>query len=729
MDDGTVKVVGTMPAFEEDEFVQFTGIWKDDQRYGRQFVAHKVIAPIPKTETEILNYLSSKRVKGIGPGAAKRIVEHFGEATIYILDEEPEKVYDIPGLKQAEVEYFLKQWFKDHAQRHTLIYLQEEVGFNSGRARRVYTKYAGETRRTILTDPYQLVADEFLRFNEVDDIVRRLNLVVSPAGRTRASIIEALNHFSRDSHTYVSKKGVLEQAAQFLGFKDTMALEGALNDLLGEERLREEQIKRENGARPTRAIYLPRFWHAENEVAEKLCAIASRPSSIIDFHRDFSWTQFFFYLKTRYDISSSPAQDSAVENVLTNKISVLTGGPGTGKTTTLRLLIAALLESDFSFNLAAPTGRAARRLSEATDHIDASTIHRLLKWDAETGGFAFNEGNPLGTNVVVIDEASMLDLLLFNNLLKALPLTSHLLLVGDVDQLPSVGAGNVLSDVINSGVFKVSRLTKVFRQDENSHIVSNAHLINKGKMPVIDNQKLQDFWFFDVRDSSEVANRIVDLVTRWMPQRWDLNPLEDIQIIAPKYKGDVGVRNLNNLLQKAFDDGSQTQPVIFNKCKFRVGNKVMQTRNNYDKEVFNGDIGFILSINHCEKSLTIKFNFGAHSDSQAQSSEPSDENDHDDFLDQSPESDVITYQFSDADELELAYCITIHKSQGSEFPFVVMPIHSQQSRMLQRKLLYTAVTRAKQGVVLVGTRNALQQAVNNDIVDVRRSGLLHRLRV
>ncbi len=721
---GTVSVVGMMPTFREGDTVKFRGEWDNDRRYGMQFRASEAVARLPKTEAEIVAFLDSDQVKGIGPTAARNIVALFGEATIEILDEDPNRVAEVPGLKNAEVERFVKDWTENHVQRHTLSFLQDEVGCSPRLARRIYTKYSGETRRTIRTDPYRLATDEFLSFKKADDYAKKLGVLDQPLFRLSAGLIQAMHDFARNGHTYAPRSGVLARAAIILQVENDGMLEAALNNLLDAEQLGEEQFDSENSAKPTRAIYLPRFWHAENAVAETLCAIVTRPSRVIGRERDVdSLSRIIKHFQREGIDKPASEQISAVQSALANKVSVLTGGPGTGKTATLRILASVLRESGYEFNLAAPTGRAARRLAAATGDV-ASTIHRLLKWDPDTGGFTCHEGNPLRADMVVIDEASMLDLLLFDNLLKALPLTAHLLLVGDVDQLPSVGAGNVLGDVISSGIAAVTRLHHVFRQGEKSRIVSNATDINEGRMPIIDN-RASDFFFFKIQDPEKVAENIVEIVNTKIPKRWGFNPVEDIQVIAPMKKGMIGVNNLNNCLQQALNSATSTPVEVMGKA-LRVGDKVMQTRNDYDKDVFNGDIGYIQSIDFDDHTLKIKFEDGDSSRPRVQSNESSDMSDLDEFLTPLPDSDHITYNFSDIRDLELAYCITIHKSQGSEFPVVVMPIHSQHNRMLQRNLLYTAITRAKELVVLVGTRDAMKKAVDNDTVDERYSGLLYR---
>ena len=725
-DDGTVTIVGTMPNFSEGDAVRFSGEWDNDRRYGMQFKAREAVGWLPKTEAETVAFLSSDRVKGIGPIAARNIVAQFGEATIDILDEDPGRVSEVYGLRNAEIELFVKDWTENHVQRHTLSFLQDDVGCSPKLARRIYTKYGVETKRTIRTDPYRLALDEFLTFKKAEKFARKLGVADGHRVRLRAGLVQAVYNFVRDGHTFAPRPGVLARAAEFLACRNDGMLEAAYRDLVNSEQLGEELIDGEDGAKPNRAVYLPRYWHAENNVAGTLSAIASRPSNLLERERDEDSLEIILkhFHEEGFD-SPASEQISAVQSALTNRVSVLTGGPGTGKTATLCVLTSVLRERGFDFALAAPTGRAARRLFAATGEL-ASTIHRLLKWNPDTDRFTYHEGNPLRADMIIIDESSMLDLLLFDSLLKALPLTAHLLLVGDVDQLPSVGAGNVLCDVIESDIAKVTRLQQVHRQDENSFIVSNATDINEGRMPVIDN-KASDFFFFKIPDSEKVADNIVEIVKTKVPKLWGFNPVRDIQVIAPMKKGIIGVNELNSRLQQALNGVSRKQVQVSGRT-LRVGDKVMQTRNDYDKDVFNGDIGFIRSINFEDKTVKIKFGEGDSARLRAELSRTSETSDLDDFLAPLPDSDLITYSFSDIRYLELAYCITIHKSQGSEFPAVVMPIHLQQSRMLQRNLLYTAITRAKQLVVLVGTKNAIQQAVYNSEVTERHSGLLHRLR-
>ena len=677
--DGTVTVVGVMPRFREGESVEFAGEWSNSRRYGMQFEASAAILRLPKTEKEILDYLGSRSVKGIGPDGAALIVDRFGEATIEVLDEEPDQLYEIPGLKPAVVDLFLKDWSENHVQRHSMIFLQAELGISGRLARRIYSKYGVDTRRLVRTKPYQLAVDEFVSFKKADSIAKKLGVLDHHRVRLQGGLLQAMHDFASDGHTFAPRAGALARAAKFLRCENDGKLGAALSDLLNSKQLGEELLDGEDGAKPIRAIYLPSYWQAENAVAETLAAMATIPGRLIKRENDEDLLSLIIKHFHRNGFQKPVSEQiGAVQSSLTNKVSVLTGGPGTGKTATLRILASVLRERGYAFKLAAPTGRAARRLASATGN-DASTIHRLLKWNHDTGGFTFHEGNQLAVDIVVIDEVSMLDLLLFDSLLKALPLKAHLLLVGDVDQLPSVGAGNVLRDVIGSGIAKLTRLRQIHRQDESSRIVSNANDINQGRMPIIDNQA-SDFFFFNIQDPEKVADNIVEIVKTKIPERWGFDSLRDIQVIAPMRKGLIGKNNLNSCLQMALNGLSGT-PVKVGGKALRVGDKVMQTRNDYDKDVFNGDIGFIQSIDFENKTLKIKFEDGDLSKPRAQVPESAESSDLEEFLTPLPGSDHITYNFSDIRDLELAYCITIHKSQGSEFPVVVMPIHSQHSWM------------------------------------------------
>ncbi len=695
--DGTVTVVGIMPALQEGESAQFSGAWVNDDRYGFQFRAEQTIPIAPHTAKGLISYLSSGIVKGIGPRTAEKIVNHFGEKTVEILDTDPRRIHEVPELKTKLADNLIDAWAKNRITRNLLIYLQG-LGISAKISRRIINEYGAQTRTIVERNPYQLAEDVFtIGFRKADQIARNLGVEVDAKYRLRAGLHHTLNELSREGHTYAPQDELIETACELLGTDDKQALKIALHGQVTADKLMEDRLHDGAGAELISAIYLPRFFRAETGVATQMRALVASPSIIIQDHRKTDWRRFLRQLSASNQVDLSPQQQGAVRAALSSKVSVLTGGPGTGKTTTLQMLIGALNDGDYAYKLASPTGRAAKRLSEATG-VPASTIHRLLGFSAEIGGFEHDEENPLPVDMVVIDEASMLDLQLFHSLLRALPASAHLLLVGDVDQLPSVGAGNVLRDVIESGIASVTRLDQIFRQDDDSHIVSNAHRINEGLEPYTGNES-KDFFFFNIAEPEAAADMLVDIVRTRIPARWGLDPVRDIQVISPMYRGLIGVNNLNNRLQGELNDDLRMASVKLGGRVFRVGDKVMQTRNNYEKDVFNGDIGFIDSIDDDDNSLEVVI-----------------------------DGNYISYDYSETDDLMHAYCISTHRSQGSEYPAVVMPVATQHYIMLQRNLLYTAITRAKQLVVLVGTRRALWIAVNNNKVAERHSGLLMRLR-
>lgn len=694
--DGTVTVVGIMPNLQEGESAQFSGAWVNDDRYGFQFRAEQTIPIAPHTAKGVISYLSSGIVKGIGPRTAEKIVNHFGQKTVEILDTDPQRIHEVPELKTKLADSLIDAWAKNRGERNLLIYLQG-LGISARIARRIINEYGASTRQIIEHNPYQLAEDVFtIGFRKADQIARNLGIAVDAKYRLRAGLHHTLNELSREGHTYAPQDQLIETACALLGIEDEQALKIALKEQVTAGKLMEDRLHEATSAEPTNAIYLPRFFRAETEVASRLRALVSGRSIIIKDHRKTDWTRFLRQLSANNKVDLSPQQQGAVRAALACKVSVLTGGPGTGKTTALQMLIHALNNGGYAYKLASPTGRAAKRLSEAAG-VPASTIHRLLGFSAEIGGFEHDEDNPLPVDMVVIDEASMLDLQLFHSLLRALPASAHLLLVGDVDQLPSVGAGNVLRDVIESGIAEVTRLDQIFRQDDDSHIVSNAHRINEGREPYTGNDS-QDFFFFNIAEPGAAADMLLDIVKTRIPGRWKLDPVRDIQVISPMYRGLIGVDNLNSRLQAELNADPRLASVKLGGRVFRVGDKVMQTRNNYEKDVFNGDIGYVDSIDDDDNSLEVVM-----------------------------DGSYVVYDYSETDDLMHAYCISTHRSQGSEYPAVVMPVATQHYIMLQRNLLYTAITRAKQLLVLVGTRQALSIAVNNNKVAQRHSGLLARL--
>jgi exodeoxyribonuclease V alpha subunit len=512
--------------------------------------------------------------------------------------------------------------------------------------------------------------------------------------RIRAGLSFALSRLALDGHVYAPRKLLLDTAAELLKVDNQTRLAAALDGQISAEELYAETLKDAQGE-STQAIYLPVYYHSEIGAAERLRAIIHTPSAMASVWKRTDWEKFLPQLAKQNSVELTDQQQGAVKAALTSKVSVLTGGPGTGKTTTLQMVINALLAEKRTFRLASPTGRAAKRLTEATGQ-PASTIHRMLGYMPD-GGFDYDEDNPLDADMFIVDEASMIDLALFYNLLKAIRPHSHLMLVGDIDQLPSVGAGNVLRDVIDSGLAHVTRLETIFRQSEDSLIVVNAHRVNHGQMPHVQNES-RDFFFFREEDPERAAELVVDIVQNRLPTKFGVDPLDEVQVIAPMYRGPVGVNALNDALQVALNGSSRNAEKKLGGRLFRAGDKVMQIKNNYEKEVFNGDIGRISGIDFDDNELEVVI-----------------------------DGRYIYYEFSEIDQLTHAYCISTHRSQGGEYPVVVIPLLTQHYMMLQRNLLYTAITRAKQICVLVGTPKAMHMAVQNNKVRERYSGLLGRL--
>lgn len=692
--DGTVTVVGVMPEMGAGESAQFTGEWVEDPRWGKQMRLETVTPIMPNSLEGITRYLSSGIVKGIGPRTAEKIVDHFGLETLNILNRSPQRLQEVPTLKASLAENLARAWAENANVRQTMIFLQG-YGVSSRMATRIHAVYGAETINRVKEDPYALADEVFgIGFIKADQIARNMGLPLDAKERIRAGLYFTLNKLANEGHTYAPQRLLMETANELLQIDNLERIEEVLGEQLLSGDLIAEIVTGSEGDRLS-GVYLPMYHHAETKCAERLGKLAATESLITEGIKGLDWPAFLKDIAARNSVTLTPQQQGAVRAALTSKVSVLTGGPGTGKTTTLQMVISALEELEYRFALASPTGRAAKRLSEATGH-DAFTIHRLLGY-SPADGFAYDDDYPLEVDMLIVDEASMIDLLLFHHMLKALRPDTHLMLVGDVDQLPSVGAGNVLRDVIDSDVAHVTRLEVIFRQTEGSYIVVNAHRVNQGEAPFTDN-KSEDFYYFNEEDPVRAAELVVDLVKNRLPGKFGYNAMTDIQVIAPMYRGPAGVDALNQALQSALNGDRRIAEKSLSGRVFRVGDKVMQTRNNYDKDVFNGDIGQIYGIDFDNNTLEIVF-----------------------------DGRYVYYDWSEADELMHAYCISTHRSQGSEYPVVVLPLLTQHYMMLQRNLLYTAITRARNMVVLVGSRRALHMAVQNNKVAQRFSGLLPRL--
>ncbi|MDZ4768067.1 MAG: ATP-dependent RecD-like DNA helicase [Chloroflexota bacterium] len=692
---GFVTVVGVLPDLSQGMELEFIGAWIEDPKYGRQFKAERCTPAAPSSREGLVAYLGGGLVKGIGPKTAENIVRFLGKDALNILDRDPDRLFDVPKLKRDHAEKLIMAWRQGQQSRRALIELQD-MGISGAMASRIIKDLGAESPKIVRDNPYTL-ADEVYGygFMRADTVARGLGVTDDDPNRIRAGLRYTLNQAAFDGHVYLPRGVLIERAGEALRVENPSLVE----TLIAQEVFHDRLMIDGDATSIDAAVYTPEFFEAETNAASMLHKLATSPSPIAPKAADAIDDGLFKTLAKTYQLSLSEQQGEAVAAALMNKVTVLTGGPGTGKTTTLRAVIHALESLEQSFMLASPTGRAAKRLGEATGR-QALTIHRLLGYFPNTGEFLHDETNPLDIAMLVLDETSMLDLMLFDAVLRALKPEAHLMLVGDVDQLPSVGAGNVLKDVIDGGVAHVTRLQTIFRQAEGSRIIANAHRINAGEEPLLDNPPGDnDFFFFSAEDPERAGDLIVDIVVNRLPSKFGVDPVRDVQVIAPMYKGAAGVDALNAKLQAALNP-SRGMPEYKSGMKvLRVGDKVMQTKNNYDLDVFNGDIGYLLEIDRENAGIGVEMDTGE-----------------------------VFYELNQAEQLIHAYCISTHRSQGSEYPVVVMPILTGQYMMLQRNLLYTAVTRARQMVVLVGSKKAVAIAVGNDRVTERYSGLKARLR-
>jgi exodeoxyribonuclease V alpha subunit len=676
-----VTLIGNLPEVTPGESLRLKGFWTAHADYGRQFRVIECEQVLPATVEGIRRYLGSGLIKGVGPKTAERIVGTFGKDTLDVIEREPQRLREVPDIGPKRYHLIREAWDAQKHIKEVMVFLQGH-GISTGLAVKIYKHYGDEALAIVRADPYRLARDIWgVGFKTADKIARALGLPADAPARLEAGIIFTLNELADEGHVYAPESALIETANNLLEV-DLGLLKPAIQRLVEADRVKIELL-----AEAENAVYLTPFYQAERKVAERLRALLRAPSRLKNLqtaHAPNASLQ-----------SLSPEQQTAIQLALAHKVCALTGGPGTGKTTTLKALIQTLEKQHVRIALASPTGRAAKRLSEATGR-PAQTLHRLLGF-APTGGFAHNEQNRLPAQFVVVDEASMIDLILMNNLLKALEPAAHLLLVGDEDQLPSVGAGNVLGDVIASGQVPVARLNTIFRQAAASHIVTNAHRINQGQLPVFEADS-GDFFLFGETEPEAAAQRIVEVVQTRIPRKFGLSP-DAIQVLAPMHRGAAGVGNLNTLLQAALNPPAPHKGErALGGRTLRLGDRLMQIRNNYQKEVFNGDIGRLVDVEEDGQRFTVEF-----------------------------DSRPIVYEWAEADELAHAFAVSIHKAQGSEFPAVVIPLLTQHFMMLQRNLLYTAITRAKQLCVLVGARKAIAIAVKNDNVAQRWTRLAERL--
>ena len=672
-----VTLVGNLLEVPVGSVLLCRGEWKVDKRYGSQFVAATWEETMPATVYGIEKYLGSGLVKGIGPRFARAIVQRFGTETIDIIETEIERLYEVPNIGRKRVAKIRESWEKQKDIKNVMLFLQG-YGVSTAYAAKIYREYGKESIDKVRENPYRLADDIWgIGFKTADGIAAKMGYEKEDPRRCRSGILYTLGQLSDEGHVYAGEEQLVKTAGQLLEAGET-----AIRDTLAGMLQAEDLILDKD------AIYLPPFYHAECGTSRRLRDLAeSTGRSLFDGLFDPS------SLTAETGIEYDEVQLAAIRQAVTSKVMVLTGGPGTGKTTTTQGIIAALKKAGLRVLLAAPTGRAAKRMSEATG-MEAKTIHRLLEYNPQDG-YKRNDENPLEGDALIVDECSMIDILLMNNLLKAVPVGMRLVFVGDIDQLPSVGAGNVLRDVIDSQRIPVVRLVRIFRQAQKSRIVMNAHTINQGRFPDTSNGRDTDFFFMREDDPERAAETIVRLVKERLPRAYRESP-DRIQVLTPMQRGVVGAANLNLLLQQALNPSGPS--LGRGGYTYRQGDRVMQLRNNYAKEVFNGDLGYIREVDTEERMLTVDF-----------------------------DGKRVEYDVTELDELTLAYATTIHKAQGSEYPIVVMPVLMTHFVMLQRNLIYTGITRAKKICVLLGAAKALAYAVRNVSVLKRNTRLKERL--
>jgi len=680
-----VTAVGNLGAIGPGETVQMRGQWISDKRYGRQFRVESYLSVVPATLEGIERYLGSGMIKGIGPVFARRLVESFGEKTLDIIEKHPEKINEVEGIGPVRAREIITAWEDQKRIRDVMIFLQSH-GVSSTYAMKIFKHY-GETAVSVVREnPYRLATDIFgIGFRTADQIAQKLGIDANSRMRAEAGILYVLNQLVEEGHCFYPREALIEKAQEILQI-DIDVLNAAIEYLSRTQRIVIEE-------RPDRPVYLKSLHIAEREVAQRLSHLVSKPLAPVGIPPN----EAFRYVEKTGAIRLSMGQKEALKKSMASRALVVTGGPGTGKTTVIKSIVQIYQRSGVRVLLGAPTGRAAKRLSEATGH-EARTIHRLLEYSPRYGRFQRDETRPLQAGLVIIDEASMIDIALMHSLVLALPPEGSLILVGDVDQLPSVGPGSVLRDVIESDRAEVVRLTEIFRQAQESLIIVNAHRVNQGDFPYLKKSGQTDFYFIDREEPEKALETIKHLCRERIPQGFGFHPVDDIQVLSPMHKGLLGVSNLNRELQGLLNPRGEA--LQRGGGSFRVGDKAMQIRNNYEREVYNGDIGRIVSIDRLNREITVRF-----------------------------ENHPVVYPFGDLDEIVLAYATSVHKSQGSEYPAVVLPLLTQHFVMLQRNLLYTAITRAKRLVIVVGTKKAMSIAIKNDRIYRRYCLLKERLRL
>jgi exodeoxyribonuclease V alpha subunit len=689
-----VCVVGNLMAPMPGEIIKMRGEWTNHPKYGEQFKIVHYKTAVPASVYGIQKYLGSGLIKGIGPVMAKRIVEVFAKETFDIIENEIERLIEVDGIGKKRIEMIQNAWEEQKEIREVMVFLQSH-GVSSGYATKIFKQYGNRSIEVVKENPYRLATDIFgIGFVTADNIAEKLGFSKDSELRAEAGILYVLHQVSDEGHVYYPYDPLINKCREILQVERDVIVK-ALGTIDLEKRIIIEDLneKVEDFRENNKAVYLAKFHICETSIAIRLKALLNARKSIrkIDGEKAIEWVQ------KQLSMTLAEKQVEAIRSAVNKKVMVITGGPGTGKTTIIDAILTIFSKLKIQILLAAPTGRAAKRMSETTGH-EAKTIHRMLEYSIKKRGFKKNDENPLNCDLIIIDEASMIDTILMHYLLKGIPPEATFILVGDVNQLPSVGAGNVLNDIISSNSVPVVELDEIFRQAKESLIIVNAHKINNGILPSFrpSNDKLDDFYFIEREDPEEVLKIILELTKERIPTKFGFDPVDDIQILTPMHRGTVGAGNLNIELQKLLnpvEDG-----VIRGNRNFRVNDKVMQIKNNYDKEVFNGDIGRVKRIDQENQDVVISF-----------------------------DGRDIPYDYNDLDEIVLAYAVSVHKSQGSEYPAVVIPILTQHYILLQRNLIYTGVTRGRKLVIIVGTKKALTIGVKNDKTQKRYTYLRQRL--
>lgn len=691
-----VTAVGHTANLAVGSILRLKGGWKNHPKFGTQFDIKEYKSEIPTSAAGIEKYLGSGIIKGIGPAAAERIVDRFGSDTLNILDNEPKRLTEVEGIGAKKAAAISAAWAEQRDIREVMLFLQN-YGIGAGLALRVFKHYGAAAVQVLQENPYRLAIDMFgIGFLTADKVAASMGVAKDSPFRIRAGVLHVINEMTRDGHTYIPIEKLADTAAEILDVPLHIVESGIEAARLAEEIIVEWYSR---GEEDECAVYLPAFHYAESRSAKNLEKLTSAPwnEHYVNVDAVIPW------LQQELEITLAGKQIEALKTALRSKVMVITGGPGTGKTTLIKAILKVREARGLRVMLSAPTGRAAKRMTEATGH-EAKTIHRMLEFmgmSSSGGEFMRDESNPLECDLLVVDEASMIDQILFHHLLKAIPRGASVIFVGDVNQLPSVGAGNVLGDMINSGVIPVTSLNEIFRQARESMIVVNAHRINNGEFPILDEnyeEGLKDFYFIQQEDPDNALEVIKTLVTERIPKSFGFDPVDEIQVLSPMHRGSVGTQRLNQELQRALNTSGGARAVRMG-VTYQEGDKVMQIRNNYQKDVYNGDIGRIFKINGEDGQLVVQMDNG-----------------------------LVSYEFSELDELVHAYAVSIHKSQGSEYPAVVIPLMTQHYVMLQRNLLYTGITRGKKLVVIVGSKKAAAIAVQNDKTRKRWTRLAERLK-